>query len=63
MPPPSDRPLQKVTLNLFRDDVAALVGIYGNGWTTEVRALVANHVREHKQMTQAMNLKGSQDGQ
>lgn len=59
MPPASERPLQKVTLNLFRDDVAELVRIYGSGWTTEVRYLVENHVREHRAMTQQMTFGGT----
>ncbi len=58
MPPPSDIPLQKVTLNLFRDDVTALTKIYGNGWTGEIRLLVANHVLEHKTMAKNLTFGG-----
>lgn len=48
MPPSSDRPLQKVTMNFYRDDVAELVRIYGNGWTTEVREIVTRYIRGRK---------------
>lgn len=62
MPPASDRPLQKVTMNLFREDVAELVRIYGSGWTTEIRWLVEQHVRAHKEMDKSMSFRGQANG-
>lgn len=55
MPPASDRPLQKVTLNLFRDDVAELVAIFGNGWTTEVRHIVASYLQRRRDLKHELN--------
>lgn len=38
--PGADRPLRKVTLNLYEEDCATLEQHYGHGWTTNVRAVV-----------------------
>lgn len=61
MPPSLERPIQKVTLNLFRDDVAEMVAVYGQGWTGQVRLLVENHIKERamfaKAMKEALNAK------
>lgn len=43
MPAKSDDPLQKITLNLYEADVAALEAYYGRGWSEQVRALVHDH--------------------
>lgn len=42
--PQSDRPLQKVTMNFYRSDVAELVHIFGPGWTTEVREIISKYL-------------------
>ncbi len=62
MNPPSEKPLQKITMNLFRDDVAELIRIFGNGWTVEVRYLIADFVKEHKAMSDNMTFGGAADG-
>jgi hypothetical protein len=54
MPSASDRPLQKVTLNLFRDDVAEMVAAYGQGWTGQVRLLVEKHIAERKRFAREL---------
>ena len=41
---PSDKPLQKVTMNFYREDVAFLVAKYGTGWTTEIREMIHNYI-------------------
>lgn len=48
MPAPSDKPLRKVLLNLYADDAEELERIYGRGWTSEVREIVAKHVKEKR---------------
>lgn len=45
MPPASDKPLRKVLMNFYRDDVEELERIFGNGWTSEVREIVSRHLR------------------
>lgn len=40
----SPRPLQKVTLNLFKDNIPILERAYGRGWSERVRELVDQHV-------------------
>lgn len=55
MPSASERPLQKVTLNLFRDDVAGMVAAYGPGWTGQVRHLVEKHIAERKRLKEQIN--------
>lgn len=47
---PSDKPLQKVTMNFFREDVAELVAKYGTGWTTQVREIIHKHLKDAKLM-------------
>lgn len=52
--PGSDRPLRKVTLNLYEEDCAALELGYGQGWTTQVRLWVhekAWSVKKHMPKT------------
>lgn len=39
--PGSDRPLRKVTLNLFEDDCRTLEHMLGQGWTTYIRETIA----------------------
>ena len=56
----SDRPLQKVTMNFYRDDVAELVRIYGNGWTSEVREIVARYIHGRKYIID--EIEGRNDG-
>lgn len=63
MPPSSDRPLQKVTMNFYRDDVAELVRVFGSGWTSEVRNIVANYIREHRAATQTFSLRNIRNEQ
>ena len=46
--PTSDRPLRKVTMNFYRDDVAELERIYGGGWTGEVREIISRHLMNRK---------------
>ena len=48
MPPPADRPLRKVTLNLFADDVAQLERRYGRGWTEQVRRVVEENCDRYR---------------
>lgn len=55
MPAPSDRPLRKVTMNFFRDDVAYMVAKYGTGWTSEVRDRLADFVKERKRLEKEIN--------
>lgn len=43
--PGSDRPLRKVTLNLYDEDVLAAESYYGRGWTEELRKLWHEHMR------------------
>lgn len=42
-PVPADRPLRKVTLNLYEEDCAILEAHHGHGWTVHVRDLVNDH--------------------
>lgn len=56
MPPASDRPLRKVTMNFYQDDVAYMVAAYGTGWTTEVRERIADFIRERKQLQRQINV-------
>lgn len=46
MPPPSDAPLRKTTINLYLSDIEALERLYGRGWQEAVRNLVKYHVKE-----------------
>lgn len=38
--PGAERPLRKVTLNLFEEDCVTFETGFGQGWTTKVRELV-----------------------
>jgi hypothetical protein len=38
MPPRSDDPLRRVTLNLYEEDCVWLEAHYGHGWTERVRS-------------------------
>lgn len=44
MPVRADDPLQRVTLNLYTTDVAAMKSLYGQGWTVQIRQLVNDHI-------------------
>jgi len=44
MPPRSDDPLRRVTLNLYEADVQWLIKAYGHGWTERIRQHIHNHV-------------------
>lgn len=44
MPPKSERPLRRMTLNLYESDCAALERRYGRGWTEKVRDMVSRHI-------------------
>ena len=48
MPPSPDRALQKVTMNFYADDVAFLQRKHGNGWSSEIREMVSNKIKEEK---------------
>lgn len=46
MPNPGlEKPIRKVTLNLWEADVATLKGHYGQGYTTVIRDLVEDHAK------------------
>lgn len=47
--PASSEPLTKVTLNLFSSDLEWLKAKYGHGFTTEIRKIVREAVREHEE--------------
>ena len=36
--------LLKVTINLYRDDVAEMERIFGHGWSAELRELLHNYL-------------------
>lgn len=44
----SDRPLQKVTMNHYRDNVAYFVSVYGTGWTAEMRRVIDEYVTHRR---------------
>lgn len=48
MPAASDRPLRKVTMNFYEDDVAYMVATYGSGWTSEVRQRLSDFITNRK---------------
>jgi hypothetical protein len=43
--PGSDKPLRKVTVNLYDEDVAAAEAYYGRGWSEELRKVWGEHMR------------------
>jgi hypothetical protein len=43
--PGADKPIRKVTLNLYEDDVLSAQSYYGQGWTTELRRVWSEHMR------------------
>ncbi len=43
--PGSDRPLRKVTLNLYDEDVRAAEAYYGHGWSNELRRVWQEHMQ------------------
>ena len=46
MPNPGlEKPIRKVTLNLWDDDVTTLKRHYGQGWSAIVRDLVEDHAK------------------
>ena len=53
---PSDRALQKVTMNFYRDDIEALAAKFGNGWSTEIRMIISDFVRKNIHFTQLQEL-------
>jgi hypothetical protein len=55
----AEEPLQKVTLNLFKEDYLEFKAIYGDGWSTEIRRLVRRHLKELKNMSQRRSLDDS----
>lgn len=40
--------LHRTNINLYEDDVEYLRRIFGTGWTTKVRDIVHNYVRDRK---------------
>lgn len=40
VPTPADAPLQKITLNLYAEDVEILKRVYGHGWSTHIREIM-----------------------
>lgn len=48
MPPRSDDPLRRVTLNLYESDCAWLEVQYGRGWTERVRQHIHMEVRKRQ---------------
>lgn len=56
MPPPSDAPLRKTTINLYLSDIEALERLYGRGWQETVRNLVKYHVKEKTKPTTVQEL-------
>ena len=51
MPTPADRPLRKVTLNLYEEDCATIETHYGHGWSTSIRDIVNDHATLIRQST------------
>lgn len=43
MPRPTDEPLRKTTLNLYKSDTDFLAEYYGQGWSEQVRQIVHQH--------------------
>lgn len=48
MPTPADRPLRKVTLNLYEEDCAFAEHYFGHGWTTTVRDIFSKFIYTEK---------------
>lgn len=44
MPPKSERPLRRSTLNLFAEDCVYMANRYGRGWTEQVRELLHRQI-------------------
>lgn len=44
--PGADRPLRKVTLNLYEDDCVKLEQMIGAGWTIRVREVVQGYCEQ-----------------
>ena len=59
MPKPSEEPLTKVTLNLFRSDVIAFKRRYGHGYTEQIRNLVRANVMLYKKFEHDMDRLGT----
>ena len=49
----SDRPLRKVTLNLYEEDVAWLQDVYGYGYSEKIRNAIREFVRKKKDASYA----------
>lgn len=51
----ADRPLKKVTFNLFKEDVEYLQKAYGQGWTGQARSVIEQFVTERKRLHSQIN--------
>jgi uncharacterized protein (DUF4415 family) len=50
MPTPSlDEPIKKVTFNMYHSDYAAFIRYFGDGWSSKMREVVREWVRENLQ--------------
>jgi hypothetical protein len=61
MPPRSDDPLRRVTLNLYESDCQLMSRLMGQGWTTYIRELV--HTTLQKPRRSGKTLGNLQDDQ
>lgn len=48
--PGAERPLRKVTLNLFEEDCCEFERVHGQGWTTRIREVVHRAAHQTKQV-------------
>lgn len=48
MPPKSERPLRRSTLNLYAEDCVYMANRYGRGWTEQVRELLHRQIAKQK---------------
>lgn len=48
MPPSLGQPLTRITLHLFAKDAELLRRRYGQGWTAQVRRMVAENCKEYR---------------
>jgi hypothetical protein len=51
MPPRSDDPLRRVTLNLYEADCEKFERSFGHGWTEKVRVLVNDYAKGMRVVT------------
>ena len=47
----ADKPIRKVTLNLYTEDIKDMEHYYGRGWTEIVRNLVFDHTVQKRMQT------------